>query len=100
MSDIVERLRERAASGVNCLCGNPVCDEAAEEILRLRAENEKLRAALKPFADWIEYVDKDTENARRDCDVVVSTGDSHLNYWLLYSHLRAAAAALKETDNG
>ena len=39
--------------------------KAARTILRLRAENEKLRAALKPFADAaddIEHGDKDSYN--------------------------------------
>ena len=32
--------------------GDKIYRFAAEEILRLRAENEKLRAALKPFAKY------------------------------------------------
>jgi hypothetical protein len=42
MSDIVERLREPYP-----LCGIPAMAEAADEIERLRAENTKLREALK-----------------------------------------------------
>lgn len=71
MSDIVERLRERAASGVNCLCGNPVCDEAAEEILRLRAENERLREALKPFARLSDRIASNYEDGRPDVTITL-----------------------------
>ena len=58
--------------------------EQATEILRLRAENEALRAALKPFekeADGCGYYDM------KDCDA----------WQLPVSMIRAAAAALKET---
>jgi len=41
--DLVKRLRWRAESNANCLCGNPVCDEAADRI-------EKLEAALRRIA--------------------------------------------------
>ena len=54
------------------------CKEAAVEILRLRAKNAKLRAALKPFADAWE--DRDRWQS------VINIDD-----------LRAAAAAYKET---
>ena len=54
MSDIVERLRNgepcRATSGVRCRFMDArygcLCAIAADEITRLTAENEKLRAAL------------------------------------------------------
>ena len=57
------------------------CREAAVEILRLRAENEKLRAALKPFADILE---KHGGFEKLPIDVAI---------------LYAAAAALKETGD-
>ena len=41
--ELVKRLRWRAESNANCLCGNPVCDEAADRI-------EKLEAALRSIA--------------------------------------------------
>lgn len=47
MSDIVERLRNQSILDV----WHPMMLEAAAEILRLRAENEKLRAALAFYAD-------------------------------------------------
>jgi hypothetical protein len=60
MSDIVERLRTLAAVD-NCQASI----EAADTILRLTAENERLRAALKQIAGmdpWDDgeqgYVDK------------------------------------------
>ena len=54
-----------------------LAEDAADEIERLRTENKKLRAALKPFADTGE------------CESASFS----------YSYLRAAAAALKETGN-
>lgn len=50
MTDIVERLRDRAASDTNCLCGNSVCEEAADEI-------ERLRAALKANSPRLVLLD-------------------------------------------
>jgi len=50
MSDIVNILR----SGVPCIsdigCCQELCNEAANEIERLRAENDRLRAALGKVA--------------------------------------------------
>ena len=50
--ELVKRLRWRAESNANCLCGNPVCDEAADRI-------EKLEAALRWICGsrTIEYFD-------------------------------------------
>jgi hypothetical protein len=47
MTDIVDRLRDLAAID-NC----QTSIEAADEITRLRAENERLRAALKPTLNY------------------------------------------------
>lgn len=58
------------------------CKEAAVEISRLRAENEKLRSALKPFAD-LEPEDIDCDE---NGEVIINLDD-----------LRSAKAALKET---
>lgn len=61
-------------------------DEVLKELYRLRAENEKLRAALKPFekeADGCGFYDM------KDCDA----------WQLPVSMIRAAAAALKETGD-
>ena len=41
--DLVKRLRWRAASNENCLCGNPVCDEAADRIEKLEAALRRIR---------------------------------------------------------
>lgn len=58
MIDIVERLRQRVTG--NMLLSLPpqeqkdgLCHAAADTIEALRAENEKLREALKPFADAV-----------------------------------------------
>lgn len=49
--DLVKRLRHRAQSGVECLCGNAVCDEAADRIEQLEAALEDVIQYL-PRADW------------------------------------------------
>jgi cell division septum initiation protein DivIVA len=56
--DIVARLRERAASGVNCLCGNPACDEAADHIEKLARENAALRAERDDLRQYAKNADK------------------------------------------
>ena len=66
------------------------CREAAVEILRLRAENEKLRAALKPFADM------GLTEARK---VGLWSPKSVITMYVNYENLSAAAAALKETGD-
>jgi len=68
--------------------GARLAKEAADEILRLRAENEKLRAALKPFADMICEVEDYWEDHYR---IEACNG-------LIAGEIRAAAAALKETE--
>lgn len=90
MSDFTKRLRQIESENSECsiLAGN--CADAIEieqkkvaiEIARLRAENEKLRAALKLFQPY-----SIPKNATDTDDLPVLVGD-----------LRAAAAALKETD--
>lgn len=63
MSDILDRLAlqafmaEKNESGITSLF-----EDCLAEILRLRAENEKLREALKPFAEVLTL---------RDCGAVV-----------------------------
>ena len=50
MTDIVERLRNRALAAT-IIKGSPALyNDAADVIISLCAENEKLREALKPFA--------------------------------------------------
>lgn len=83
MSDIVERLRDYD----KCTVGP---QEAANEIERLRAENEKLREALKPFVKTLAWncTDADPDDACIDHEGALSIGD-----------LRAAAAAIRESGN-
>ena len=82
MSDIVERLMkvpQRVKEGFLIFWSHdyPLCREAAAEILRLRAENEKLRERLEKAhsfisrADWMQFFEEE----------------------------HAAAAALKETGD-
>lgn len=85
MSDIVERLLDYS----KCTVGP---QEAAAEILRLRAEVATLRAALKPFAAYVGQPANvyDYEGVRM----------SLVNQDVLMRLCKAAAEALKETNNG
>jgi len=76
MIDIVERLRQGEDEGVDGWWS--VMAEAANEIERLRAENEKLREALKPFADAV-------------------TDEYSWKYDVNSDDFRAAAAAIRES---
>ena len=58
-----------------------IYNEAAEEITRLRAENEKLRKALKPFAHNYQ-----------------NNGLSHSTFMFAMKDLLAAKKALGDTD--
>jgi len=59
----------------------------ADEIERLRAENEKLREALKPFAEKYTVKDDNLPN-EHNALTLINVGD-----------LRAARKALGETDD-
>jgi hypothetical protein len=78
MTDIVERLRNRALATA-IIKGSPALyNDAADVIISLCAENEKLREALKPFADAV-------------------TDEYSWKYDVNSDDFRAAAAALKES---
>ena len=66
------------------------CDDLTEEISRLRDENDKLRAALKPFAESCEhYTDEmDQDHYQTDVGGVLTVGN-----------FRAAAAAIRESGD-
>ena len=60
MTDIVERLRRGDPCG-DCKrdrCACVIMEDAADEITALRAENEKLRAALRDAAEQMEWLAK------------------------------------------
>ena len=57
MSDIVERLREWSTCNVFPEQAQYVISEACLEITALRAENERLRAALEDIADGLGETD-------------------------------------------
>ena len=85
MIDIVERLRQRVTG--NMLLSMPpqeqkdgLCHAAADTIEALRAENEKLRKALKPFADAV-------------------TDEYSWKYDINSDDFRAAAAAIRESGD-
>ena len=85
MIDIVERLRQRVTG--NMLLSMPpqeqkdgLCHAAADTIEALRAENEKLREALKPFADAV-------------------TDEYSWKYNINRDDFRAAAAAIRESGD-
>ena len=96
MSDIVKRLREKIivdAFAKGSISDGALCDrlirerlDAADEIERLRAENEKLREALKPFAEKYTVKDDNLPN-EHNALTLINVGD-----------LRAARKALGETD--
>ena len=46
MTDIVERLEKNCPCSSDIGCADALCQEAAAEITRLRAENERLRDVL------------------------------------------------------
>lgn len=45
------------------------------EIARLRAENERLRAALEPFARWANQMDSPPNWVPDGCPLIASPGD-------------------------
>jgi hypothetical protein len=80
MTDIVERLRNRALA-TEIIKGSPALyNDAADVIISLCAENEKLRAALKPFADAV-------------------TDEYSWKYNINSDDFRAAAAAIRESGD-
>ena len=118
MRDIVERLETHAFVADKTQSGMaPLFEECLEEITRLREENEtlrrdvktavmgdsaelqdvkreneKLRAALKPFAsysDWLDEEEEETGNRAKDTD----------NQSVSVQYLRAAAAAIRESGD-
>lgn len=68
--------------------------ERNAELLRLEAENEALKAALKPFAKAARFLDGEND----ELPLLVQDDPIHVgkgyDEWLLVSHLRAAAEAL------
>jgi len=57
--DLVKRLRDRGSSEANCLCGNPVCTEAADRI-------EELGRALMVAAGYISTKEEHTDQHPSD----------------------------------
>lgn len=55
MSDWIERLRNLQHFDVCYPVPHPLCDRAADELVRLRAENERLREALSFYARESHY---------------------------------------------
>ena len=87
MSDLIERLKEKIITDA-FVKGDITSGALAERLIRERLdaadEIEKLRSALEPFARMAaDYEDWETEK---------------ITMIVLLYHLRAAAAALGETD--
>lgn len=57
--DLVKRLRDRGSSEANCLCGNPVCAEAADRI-------EELGRALMVAVGYISTKEGHTDQHPQD----------------------------------
>jgi hypothetical protein len=89
MIDIVERLRDYD----KCTVGP---QEAATEIERLRAENEKLREALKPFAA-IDTLFCDSDEMEFELWLLVKADGTIDRPTIKVGDLRAAAAAIRES---
>ena len=70
-------------------CSGDAFRESILAFQELIAENEKLRKALKPFAELAVAVERQYENCL--------PSEKHFA-GVQYGHLRAAAAALKETE--
>ena len=82
MSSLIDRL-------LICAKYDPDQKDAAEEILRLREENARLREVLKPFADELKEQEVEVPHVTEDESLIHS-------YMLRLKHLRAAAAAIRE----
>lgn len=93
-------------------CGKPLSDNPGPNdcpssvthiptcaLARLRAENERLRAALEPFARWATQMDSPPNWVPDGCPIIVSPGDISD---FCVGMLRRANAALagKEKVNG
>lgn len=97
MSDLIDRLM---------ICAKYDRDQkdAAEEILRLREENMRLREALEPFADLFLYPDdlgfEHSEDIRSDSDWDEVANDMQTeNVFVLRRDIRRAREAIREVGN-
>ena len=96
MSELSERLREAHPISQQYANGSKILLEAADEITRLQAECEKLRAretklveALEPFAACADELDGSPEDGIEPTD-----DDEWAKFRLLVSDYRRARAAL------
>jgi hypothetical protein len=92
MSELVKRLRSKHC----CDATKCNCDEAADRITALEAENKALREALRPFA---ELGDAWVAADEHDNSIWVTSPDSMpvnnlTNFGFTFGHFRAAARAL------
>lgn len=104
MGDIVEHLRIRAQRQTATGITEPhehIDWMAADEITRLRAENEKLRDALKPFSSLFLYPDdlgvEHAEDIRSDPDWDDDANDMQPeNVFVFRGDIRRIRAAIQE----
>jgi hypothetical protein len=64
--DLIKRLRWRAESSAECLCGNAVCEEAADRIEELQSKVDTVRLAAKYAAKIRDDRIEKLEAALRD----------------------------------
>jgi hypothetical protein len=73
---------------------------ALDEAQELRAENERLRAALKPFADYAEHFEKIFGDTHSDGDTAIPIGGRKPHRGVTRGMCKAARAALSLNDTG
>lgn len=102
VSDENEKLRfERDTIGeANYVNGWNDAINSSEAMQDLRAENNKLREALKPFADFEKAVLGSYHYDKMPDDkIMITTGAGETHMWICRKHLRAAAAAIRESGD-
>jgi hypothetical protein len=70
-----------------------IAEGGANEITRLRRQNDELREALKPFAGWIN--DLDLEFADHEDDIIVAGRGEHV---VTFGDLRRARALASQEE--
>ena len=64
--DLVKRLRDRGVSETNCLCGNPVCIDAADRIEELEKALDRANRTLVDAFNRIHCLPRTTDTQLAD----------------------------------